>query len=107
MKKIRIFESRTKALDSIPEKQAKRVVIGDLKICLARFENHFFAIQDACPHSKASLSEGIVNPRGEIICPLHSYCFDLNTGREFQQQTNDAEVWKVKEDGEGIYIEIE
>ena len=104
MKKIRIFENKNKAFEQIEDKKARRVVIGDYKICLARDGNNLFAVNDSCPHSAASLSKGIVNFRGEIVCPLHSYCYDLKTGREFQQKTADVRTWQLIEEETGIYI---
>lgn len=38
------------------------------------------AIEDACNHAGASLSEG--DRRGDCVtCPMHGYVFDLRTGR--------------------------
>jgi nitrite reductase/ring-hydroxylating ferredoxin subunit len=38
------------------------------------------AIEDACNHAGASLSEG---PREEdrVVCPMHAYVFSLRTGK--------------------------
>ena len=39
------------------------------------------AIEDACNHSGASLSEGY-RTRGDCVaCPLHGYVFELRTGK--------------------------
>ena len=38
------------------------------------------AVDDQCPHSGASLAEGVIR-RGEVTCPWHSFHFDLCTGR--------------------------
>ncbi|MEW6475704.1 MAG: Rieske (2Fe-2S) protein [Actinomycetota bacterium] len=39
----------------------------------------FLAVDDTCPHAGGSLQEGHVDD-GLIVCPLHSYSFDLRTG---------------------------
>ncbi|MCA9613992.1 MAG: Rieske 2Fe-2S domain-containing protein [Sandaracinus sp.] len=42
-------------------------------------EGRPFAIEDACPHSGASLSEGCV--RGEVlVCPMHEWEIDVRSG---------------------------
>jgi nitrite reductase/ring-hydroxylating ferredoxin subunit len=39
-----------------------------------------YAIEDACNHAGASLSEG--DREGDCVtCPMHGYAFDLATGR--------------------------
>jgi len=38
------------------------------------------AIEDACNHAGASLSEGERRGRS-VACPMHGYVFDLSTGR--------------------------
>jgi nitrite reductase/ring-hydroxylating ferredoxin subunit len=40
------------------------------------------ALEDACNHAGASLSEGIRVRHGACVtCPMHGYVFDLATGR--------------------------
>ena len=38
-----------------------------------------FAIDDTCPHQGGSLGEGLLH-EGRVICPLHSWIFELQTG---------------------------
>ena len=104
MKPIKIFKTKEDGLRAVEEGSARRVVIGDLKICLARHQDVLYAIQDRGPHAKASLSTGKVNARGEIVCPLHNYCYDLETGREYQEKTADATVWRIENREDGVYL---
>ena len=71
------------ALDGLPDNSIRKVVHperGDLVV--ARISGNCHALQDRCPHSDASLSEGILE--GErIICPLHFAEFSLLDGRAF------------------------
>jgi nitrite reductase/ring-hydroxylating ferredoxin subunit len=39
------------------------------------------AIEDACNHAGASLSEGVRDDSGKcVVCPVHDYIFDLASG---------------------------
>jgi nitrite reductase/ring-hydroxylating ferredoxin subunit len=73
-----------------------------------------FAIEDACNHAGASLSEG--ERKGSCVaCPMHGYRFDLTTGllveprglcdnqRRFlaRQEGEDVVVW---DPGAGVRI---
>ena len=107
MKKVKVFNDLEAAFNAIKEGTARKVVYKDLGIALVRKNNELFAIQDQCPHAKASLSVGIINAFNEIVCPLHSYCYDLKTGREKDQKSADAKVWKVIVEENGIFIELD
>lgn len=51
-------------------------------ILLFRTAKGIFASEAFCPHAGASLKDSHFNSEGDIICPLHSYCFDTQTGKE-------------------------
>lgn len=42
-------------------------------------EGRVFAVQARCPHKDAPLADGLVGGT-TIICPLHSWKFDLSSG---------------------------
>jgi 3-phenylpropionate/trans-cinnamate dioxygenase ferredoxin subunit len=48
-------------------------------ITVFRDGEDFFALDDTCPHEKASLADGWLED-GEIECPLHQSRFNLKTG---------------------------
>ena len=48
-------------------------------ITVFREGDSFYALDDTCPHEKASLGEGWLE-NGEIECPLHQSRFSLKTG---------------------------
>ncbi|QDL91427.1 nitrite reductase small subunit NirD [Paroceanicella profunda] len=69
------------ALEDIPL-QGARVVRTHMG-CIAVFrtaEDEVFALDDACPHKKGPLSNGIQHGRA-VTCPLHNWVIDLSTGR--------------------------
>ncbi|MFY7786920.1 MAG: Rieske (2Fe-2S) protein [Thermoflexibacteraceae bacterium] len=51
-------------------------------ICVVRTATNIHVFDDTCPHLGESLSKGKVNYLGEIVCPWHTYRFQLNTGEE-------------------------
>ena len=106
MEWVQIFESREKAEEAVAEGKIRRVVIEKERISLIRTEGRFYAIQDSCPHSGASMSEGWLNNYQEVVCPLHNYCYHLVTGREATQQTRDVKVYEVRVDEEGLFIRV-
>ena len=68
-------------LDAIPQRGARKVEtpLG----CVAVFrtgDDRVFAVNNRCPHKGGPLNEGIVHGHS-VTCPLHSWVFDLSTGR--------------------------
>lgn len=106
MEWIKVFSAVEEAAQHIPEQKPQLVIIGETRICIVRRRDQYYAVQDACPHKGVSLSKGYLNFLGEIVCPLHNYCFDLRNGREAGGKSRDVKVYPVKVDESGFYIGI-
>lgn len=68
------------ALDDIRPRGAR--VVKTAHGCVAVFrtgDDRVFALDNACPHKKGPLAEGIVHGT-QVTCPLHNWVFDLETG---------------------------
>ena len=104
MKKIQIFDSPEKARESVPLNSLKKLRTKNQAFCLAHTPAGFFATNDACPHMGASLSEGRINFLNELICPLHGYRYELQSGQECQQRTSDLQTYTVELTEEGLFI---
>ena len=68
------------ALDAVPLRGARLVktALG----CVAVFrtaDDKVFALDNACPHKKGPLADGIVHGT-EVTCPLHNWVISLETG---------------------------
>lgn len=104
MQWVKIFSDKQEAQARIPVHHPQLVIIGTTRLCLVNSNYGFYAVQDSCTHSAASLSKGAINYLGEIICPLHNYCFDLQSGRESSSRSSDLKVFPIKIDETGFYI---
>lgn len=54
--------------------------VGTLSIVFAQENNQLFAFKNKCPHQGQKLDGGWCE-HGKIVCPIHQYKFDLETGR--------------------------
>jgi nitrite reductase (NADH) small subunit len=68
-------------IDRIPPGEGQTFLVGGREIAVfrSRITDELFATQARCPHKQGLLADGIVGD-GKVICPLHSYKFDLATG---------------------------
>ncbi len=101
---IKLFSSTDEAKARVKENGTQLIIIGGKRVCLARFNGRFFAVQDRCTHNGESLSGGRLNHQGEVICPWHNYRFDLKTGRACDSECRDLETYPLKEDNSGFFI---
>lgn len=106
MEWLKIFESEEEANRRISERKPQLIIARGKHICLVRFNNEYFAVQDKCSHRGESLSKGKVNSLGEIVCPWHFYRFQLATGRPTDSVCPDLATYPVKCTEEGFFIAV-
>ena len=68
-------------IERIPPGEGQTFLVGGREIAVfrTRAADEVYATQARCPHKAGLLADGIVGD-GKVICPLHSYKFDLATG---------------------------
>lgn len=103
---VKIFSGRAEAQQQLQRDKPQLVIVDNLRICLVRHGDQFFAVQDACSHRGESLSGGHINYLGEVICPLHNHCFNLQTGREISSRSADLVTYPIKIDEDGFFIGV-
>lgn len=106
MEWLKVFSGEQEALQRLQNNKPQLVIAYGKRICLVNHNGRFSAVQDSCTHSGASLSQGSINYLGEIICPLHNYCFNLQTGQELSGRSRDLKTYPVKIDDSGFFIGI-
>ncbi|MEO0556248.1 MAG: Rieske 2Fe-2S domain-containing protein [Bacteroidota bacterium] len=104
MKWVKVFDSPQIADLQFSDTNTLKIVIGKKEICLAKYNEQYFAVSNLCPHQFESLSKGKITHYGEIVCPLHFYRFNLRTGAECQNRTNELKTFQVKVDQTGLFI---
>ena len=75
---------RVTQCENIPLREGRSVRIDTHEIAIFNLGDRFFAIDNACPHKGGPLSEGIVSGN-TVVCPLHAWKVDLETGSVMNQ----------------------
>jgi nitrite reductase/ring-hydroxylating ferredoxin subunit len=83
------------------------VEAGGVKFCTATFSGKVFAFARMCPHAGAPLDAGYIDRQGNVVCPLHGYRFNLQTGRESSGEEYFLRRWPVEIRTDGLYVGIE
>ena len=64
-----------------PQNNMMEMEVDGKKFTLAKFQDTYFAFASKCPHASGMMAAGYINPLGQVVCPLHRYCFDMKNGR--------------------------
>jgi nitrite reductase/ring-hydroxylating ferredoxin subunit len=81
----------------------ERSLIGR-EICLAKVGEQVFAFSIKCPHAGASLLDGSLNKRCEIVCSRHHYKFNLKNGHNSSGEGYFLKVFPVKLEANILFI---
>jgi len=82
------------------------VTIHGKSICLVQSTYELKACSASCPHAAGDLSKGFLDAKGNIICPVHGYRFNLTSGRDSNSEGYFLKIYKVKRNEEGIFIKL-
>ena len=89
----------------LPPGQMRRLPVGAYGICLANVGGRYYAIDDGCNHSGASLAQGTLEGT-EVTCYLHAYRFDVRDGRLLTRPRlcEDQECFPLIRVGSALYV---
>ena len=84
----------------------KKVSVDGKEILVVNSGGDFFAIDDTCTHSGASLSEGQLQDT-IVTCGWHGAQFDCKTGKlsKFPAKINDLKSYNVVLESDEVFIE--
>lgn len=76
----------------------REFTVNGRTLCVANFEDAIRVLDGICPHEGGPLAEGTID-QGCVVCPWHSYAFNLHTGEAEGEPTLKAEVFETKIEG--------
>jgi nitrite reductase/ring-hydroxylating ferredoxin subunit len=87
------------------EGHGRAVNVGGRRIAVFRVRGKLHALQDACPHMGAALSDGRLLD-DQVVCHWHGWSFDLVTGQGHQGARSwaRARVFEVREEGHEVLV---
>ena len=89
-------------IDRIPPGEGQTFLVEGREIAVfrTRITGELFATQARCPHRQGLLADGIVGD-GKVICPLHSYRFDLATGTPLDNACESLRTYRTAVTADG------
>lgn len=95
------------SIQRIPPGEGRVYRVRDTEVAIFRTrDGQVFATQATCPHRAGPLADGLVGA-GKIVCPLHSYVFELATGQPVENSCAQLLTYPVALNGAGeIVLEL-
>ena len=90
-------------IDFNEEGLAEIKIAGKL-ICIYKTEENVKACAAKCPHAAQSLTTGYVDVKGNIVCSLHHYKFNLDSGKNVSGEGYFLKTYPIELRADGIYI---
>jgi nitrite reductase (NADH) small subunit len=75
-------------------------------VCLARLNGELSAVDNLCPHRQGPLGQGWIEG-GSVVCPWHSWIFDLKTGAAEFPEGERVAVFPVRVEGDDILVDLQ
>jgi len=90
----------------MPPGKLNKVSVDGKEVLVVNLDGNYFAMDDTCTHSGASLSEGQLDG-STVTCPWHGSTWDCKTGKleKFPAKINDLKSYKVTVESDNILLE--
>ena len=89
----------------IPEGQGRVFEVDGRMIAVFLEEGTYYAIDDACPHQGAPLSDGIVFDKS-VTCTWHGWRFSLVDGRHLDGSRCRVATYPVRVEGDAVQVAV-
>jgi nitrite reductase/ring-hydroxylating ferredoxin subunit len=103
---LKIFESKEDVEQYVQQGVFINFQLKGEKICVTKTAKGLFAFGDKCPHNGASLSQGFCTKDNEVVCPLHRYSFDLETGKATSGGAFAIKTYPIEFRDNGVFVGI-
>jgi len=93
-------------VEDIPIRGAVRLKHGEKTIAIFKSSSDgIHAIEDACPHKRGPLSDGIVHGNC-VTCPLHNWKINLASGEVEGMDEGRVDTFDVKVLNQTVYVQL-
>jgi nitrite reductase (NADH) small subunit len=74
-------------------------------VCLANIGGRLHALDNWCPHRRGPLGQGWVEGNA-VVCPWHSWAFDVESGEAQPPDYGHVDVFPVKEEEDAVWVRL-
>ncbi|KAA3648030.1 MAG: glutamate synthase [Chloroflexi bacterium] len=90
-------------VEDCPPGKVITVSVDNVDIALCNFDGQFYALNNRCPHRGGQLGDGKL-VGSDLICPLHSWDFDVRTGISRYDNQDKVTTYPVTIEDGAVYL---
>ena len=83
------------------------VMVNGKVISVGKHKDILYAFAHQCPHAGGIMAEGWIDVKGNVVCPVHGYRFNMENGRNVTGEEYSLKHWPVERRQDGIYVAME
>ena len=102
---IKVYDFAKHGAEPQRVNSARTIELEGKRLCLARTEEGYYAVDDRCPHAGARLGMGGYCEDGMLVCPVHRYRYNVKTGQG--KQGDYVQTYPTETRSDGVYVAIE
>ena len=92
-------------ISDIDEGKSQVLNANGKEIALFKIGGKFYAMENACSHRGGPLAEGYIEGM-EVTCPWHAWAYNVSTGICSTIPDTKQPVFKVKMEGDEVFVEV-
>ncbi len=91
-------------VEAIPPGEGRTYRVGHDTVAVFRGrDGSLYAVQNECPHQRGPLSEGVAGGC-TVICPMHGWKFNLETGACLNDPAHRLHTYPVREENGQLIV---
>jgi glutamate synthase domain-containing protein 2/nitrite reductase/ring-hydroxylating ferredoxin subunit len=87
--------------------KGKTVWVNDRDLAIYEFDGEVYALLNKCPHRGGQLADGHITENGNVICPLHSWDFDVRTGVSRYDNKDTVPIYPARYNGDVVEVDAD
>lgn len=92
-------------VSDLKEKTGRRFMVDDVEVAVFKVDGKIYALSNICPHQHTSLMyDGFIED-GCVVCPVHGWEFNLETGK-MKTGSRGLEIFPVKVTGDEVFLKV-
>jgi nitrite reductase/ring-hydroxylating ferredoxin subunit len=82
------------------------IEVNGKRICIGLHDHKLFACTQKCPHAGGILADGYIDVAGNLVCPMHRYRFNPQTGRNVSGEGYYLKTFTIELREDGVFVDI-